>query len=97
MTRDTCFPSVKINYVSTTSIEEAKIEKGIDKPVSIKINMTNSAGIYQVGEILHKKLVSGIAGKYIEITAQTIPELPSTDERIIYKITVEKYKFVHSR
>jgi len=89
--------NVTINCVSAMSIEEVKIEKGNDKPVSIKINMTNSAGIYQVEEILHKKLVSGIAGKYIEITAQTVPEQPSKDERIIYKITVEKDKFIHSK
>jgi metal-dependent HD superfamily phosphatase/phosphodiesterase len=89
--------NVNINCVSAMSIEEVKIEKGIDKPVSIRINMTNSTGIYQVEEILHKKLVSGIADKYIEITAQTIPEQPSKDERIIYKITVEKDKFAHSK
>jgi metal-dependent HD superfamily phosphatase/phosphodiesterase len=89
--------NVNINCVSAMSIEEVKIEKGIEKPVSIKINMTNSAGIYQVEEILHKKLVSGVAGKYIEITAQTIPDQPSTDERIIFKITVEKDRFLHTR
>jgi uncharacterized protein len=89
--------NVNINCVSAMSIEEVKIEKGTEKPVSIKINMSNSAGIYQVGEILYKKLVSGIAGKYVEISAQTIPDQPSTDERIIYKIVVEKDKFVHSK
>jgi uncharacterized protein len=89
--------NVNINCVSAMSIEEVKIDKGIDKPVSIKIHMSNSAGIYQVGEILHKKLVTGVASKYLEITAQTFPEEPSTDERIIYKITIEKDKFVHSK
>jgi uncharacterized protein len=89
--------NVNINCVSAMSIEEVKIEKGIDKPVSIKISMTNSAGIYQVSEILHKKLVSGMASKYIEISAKTIPEEPSTDERIIYKIVVDNDKFVHSK
>ena len=87
--------NVNINCVSAMSIDKVKIEKGIDKPVSITINMTNSAGIYQVQEILYKKLVSGTASKYIEITAQTTPEQPSTDERIIHKIAVEKDKFIH--
>jgi uncharacterized protein len=89
--------NVNINCVSAMSIEEVQIEKGMEKPIGIKINMTNSAGVYQVQEILYKKLASGNAGKYIEITAQTIPEQPSMDERIIYKITVEKDKFVHTR
>ena len=79
------------------SIENVKKEKGTEKPVSISISMNNSAGIYQVEEILHKKLISGTAGKYIEVTAQTVPETASKDERIIYKITVEKDKFVHSK
>lgn len=89
--------NVNINCVSAMSIEDVKIEKGTEKPVSISISMNNSAGIYQVEEILHKKLISGTAGKYIEVTAQTVPETTTKDERIIYKITVEKDKFVHSK
>jgi metal-dependent HD superfamily phosphatase/phosphodiesterase len=89
--------NVNINCVSSMSIVEVQIEKGAEKPIGIKINMTNSAGVYQVEEVLYKKLVSGIASRYIEITAQTIPEQPSMDERIVYKITVEKDKFVHTR
>ncbi len=89
--------NVNINCVSAMSIDEVKIEKGLEKPISIKIGMTNSAGVYQVQEILYKKLAAGVAGRYIEITAQTTPERPSMDERIIYKITVEKDKFVHTR
>ena len=48
-------------------------------------------------EILYKKLTAGVACKYIEITAQTVPEKQSIDERIVYKITVEKDKFVHKK
>jgi len=59
--------------------------------------MTNSAGVFQVEEILYKKLVAGVASKYIEIAAQTVPEKASIDERIVYKITVEENKFVHTR
>ncbi|MCX6656821.1 MAG: phosphohydrolase, partial [Candidatus Bathyarchaeota archaeon] len=89
--------NVNINCVSAMSITEVQIEKGVKKPIGIKVNMTNSAGVYQVEEILYKKLASGVASGYIEITAQTIPEQPSMDERIIYKITVEKDKFVHTK
>jgi metal-dependent HD superfamily phosphatase/phosphodiesterase len=89
--------NVNIHCVSAMSIGEVEIAKGKEKPIGIKINMTNSAGVFQVEEILYKKLVAGVAGKYIEITAQTVPEEPSTDERIVYKITVEKDRFVHKR
>ena len=87
--------NVNIHCVSAMSIGEVEIAKGREKPIGIRINMTNSAGVFQVEEILYKKLVAGVAGKYIEIAAQTIPDKPSMDERIIYKITVEKDKFVH--
>jgi len=89
--------NVNIHCVSAMSIGEVQIAKGKEKPIGIRIKMTNSAGVFQVEEILHKKLMAGIAGKYIEITAQTFPERPSTDERIIYKITVQEDRFIHTR
>jgi len=89
--------NVNIHCVSAMSIGEVEITKGKEKPIGIRIKMTNSAGVFQVEEILYKKLVTGVAGKYIEITAQTVPEKPSMDERIIYKIVVQKDKFVHTR
>ena len=89
--------NVNIHCVSAMSIGEVEIAKGREKPIGIRINMTNSAGVFQVEEILYKKLVAGVAGKYVEITAQTIPEKPYIDERIVYKITVEKDKFVHTK
>jgi len=89
--------NVNIHCVSAMSIGEVEIAKGREKPISITINMTNSAGVFQVEEVLYKKLTAGVAGKYIEISAQTVPEKQSIDERIVYKITVEKNKFVHTR
>jgi len=89
--------NVNIHCVSAMSIGEVEITKGREKPIGITINMTNSAGVFQVEEILYKKLTAGVAGKHIEISAQTVPEKQSIDERIVYKITVEKDRFVHTR
>ena len=89
--------NVNIHCVSAMSIGEVEIGKGREKPIGITINMTNSAGVFQVEEILYKKLTAGVAGKFIEVSAQTVPEKQSIDERIVYKITVEKDKFVHTR
>jgi len=89
--------NVNIHCVSAMSIGEVHISKGTEKPVSIRIDMTNSAGIFQVEEILYKKLSAGVAGRYIDITARTVPEEPSIDERIVHKITVERNKFIHTR
>jgi len=89
--------NVNIHCVSAMSIGEVEVVNGREKPVGIKIKMTNSAGVFQVEEILYKKLASSVISKYVEIVAQTVPEEPSLDERIVFKITVEKDKFVHTR
>ena len=89
--------NVNIHCVSAMSIGEVEIGKGRKKPIGITINMTNSAGVFQVEEVLYKKLTAGVAGNFIEVSAQTVPEKQSIDERIVYKITVEKDKFVHTR
>jgi metal-dependent HD superfamily phosphatase/phosphodiesterase len=89
--------NVTIHVVSAMSIGEVDIAKGREKPIGITISMTNSAGIFQVEEVLYKKLTAGTAGKYIEISAQTVPEKQPMDERIVYKVTVEKDKFIHTR
>lgn len=89
--------NVNIHCVSAMSIGKVEITRGKEKPIGIMINMTNSAGVFQVEEILYKKLAAGVAAKYIEIIAQTVPEEPSTDERIVYKITVVKDKFLHTK
>ena len=89
--------NVNIHCVSAMSIGEVEIGKGKEKPIGITINMTNSAGVFQVEEILYKKLITGVASKFIEISAQTVPEKQALDERIVYKITVEKDKFIHKR
>ena len=89
--------NVNIHCVSAMSIRQVEIAEGREKPIAIRINMTNSAGIFQVEEILYKKLAAGVASRYIEVTAQTLPEEPAMDERIVYKITVVKDKFVHTR
>ena len=89
--------NVNIHCVSAMSIGEVEIGKGREKPIGITINMTNSAGVFQVEEILYKKLSAGVASEFIEVSAQTVPEKQAMDERIVYKITVEKNKFVHTR
>lgn len=89
--------NVNIHTVSAMSIGAVEITKGEEKPIRIKVKMTNSAGVFQVEEILYKKSEAGVLGRYVEITAETVPEAPSTDERIVYKVAVEDGKFIHTR
>jgi metal-dependent HD superfamily phosphatase/phosphodiesterase len=61
---------IDIHSVSALSIDEVYIEKGSERPIVIKIHMNNSAGIFQIDELLKNKLKnSGIEG-FIEVLAE---------------------------
>lgn len=52
---------VDIHSLSALSITKVEIEKGKMKPVQILVNMNNPAGVFQIEEVLEKKLkTSGI-------------------------------------
>ena len=90
--------SINIHTVSASSIGEVIISEGHDRPVDIAVQMTNSAGLFQVQEILYKKLKMGIASPYIEIEAITIPETGTDgkkDERIVHRVLMLGDKFMH--
>ncbi len=57
---------VDIHSVSAWSITEVEITEGDKKPLKIRINMTNPAGIFQVEEILMKKVEASILVNQIE-------------------------------
>jgi uncharacterized protein len=65
---------VNIHSLSAVSIERVEILRGEERPIQIKITMTNSAGIFQVDELLKGKLeTSGIA-QYFEVVAVSTSE-----------------------
>ncbi len=52
---------VDIHSLSALSITRVEIEKGKQKPVQIMVSMNNPAGLYQIEEVLEKKIqTSGI-------------------------------------
>jgi uncharacterized protein len=59
-----------IHSLSAASIESVKIEPGDDRAVRIEIDMTNSAGIFQVDELLATKLRGSGVEDQIEVVAQ---------------------------
>ena len=76
---------VNIHSVSAQAIEEVKIEKGEELPVRIDILLNNSAGIFQVDELLKRKLANSTLAPYVEVVAH----LETGKERKIFDI----YKF----
>lgn len=85
--------SLSIHCVSALGIEEVIIAEGKETPIEIIIQMSNSAGIFQVQETLGKKIVSSPLEKYIQVTAYTFSEKASSDKRIIHRIYLEGNAF----
>ena len=45
-----------IHSVSAAAVDRVRIAQGVEKPVRVEITMSNSAGIFQVDELLKRKL-----------------------------------------
>jgi metal-dependent HD superfamily phosphatase/phosphodiesterase len=59
-----------IHSLSAYAIEEVKISSGRDRAVRVEIAMSNSAGIYQVDELLATKLRGSGLEEHIEVIAR---------------------------
>jgi uncharacterized protein len=69
-----------IHSLSAYAIEEVKISPGRDRAVRVEIAMSNSAGIFQVDELLATKLRGSGLEKHIEVIARIDAE---HEERLI--------------
>jgi uncharacterized protein len=58
-----------IYSVSAAAIDNVRIAEGVDKPVQINILMNNSAGLFQVDELLKQKLRGSGIEEYIKVRA----------------------------
>jgi len=76
---------VNIHSVSASAIEKIKIEKGELKPVRIAVLMNNSAGIFQVDELLKNKLAGSGLEPYVEVEATIEGE---TEKKLIHKFHI---------
>ena len=85
--------NVNIHTVSALSIDKVDITRGEDCPVRIYIKMSNSAGIFQIQETLFKKIIGGPLEPYMEVVAESKPDEPTLDQRIVHRVTVKGNKF----
>jgi metal-dependent HD superfamily phosphatase/phosphodiesterase len=58
-----------MHSISATSIKRVDIDEGEDKPVSIRIYMDNPAGVFQIEEVIGKKVETSGISKYVELVA----------------------------
>jgi metal-dependent HD superfamily phosphatase/phosphodiesterase len=72
---------INIHSVSAASIEQISIEQGEDKPIRIVVKMSNSAGIFQLDELLKNKLEGSGLETYVDIDASIKGE---TEKKLIH-------------
>jgi metal-dependent HD superfamily phosphatase/phosphodiesterase len=68
---------VNIHSVSAYAIDKVTIANGETHPISITVHMNNSAGIYQVDELLKAKLDHSGLEPFVEVTATIASESES--------------------
>ena len=61
--------SASIHSISAQAIEAVHIEKGNNKPVRLVIEMSNSAGVFQLDQLFREKLSGSGLEAYIELEA----------------------------
>lgn len=66
---------VNIHSVSAQAVDDVKIKKGENKPVCIEIKLNNSAGIFQIDELLKNKLRSSPIKPFVEVIAKIEGEM----------------------
>jgi len=62
--------TVNIHAVSAAAIDEVSLGAGEEKPIRIDIKMNNSAGIFQIDELLKSKLASTTINQYVQLFAR---------------------------
>jgi uncharacterized protein len=62
--------SVSIHSVSAAAIDQVHIERGELKPIRLRVEMTNSAGVFQLDQLFREKLRGSGLEAYIEVEAE---------------------------
>lgn len=82
-----------IHSISALSIESVEIRKGQTKLIEIYVEMSNSAGIYQVQETLGNKVAKSLLKDDIEIVTELIPQKTVPEARVRDRIIFTDGKF----
>ena len=69
-----------IHTISAAAIDQVRLLKGVEKPIRIEIEMSNSAGVFQVDELLKRKLRNSSIAPHVEVVAHIRGE---TEKRLL--------------
>jgi metal-dependent HD superfamily phosphatase/phosphodiesterase len=76
---------VDIHAVSALSIEKIEVIEGLKKPITIKITMSNSAGVFQIDELLKPRIEKSGLQEYFHVVAEITGE---KERKIIEKFEI---------
>ena len=76
---------VDIHSVSAMSIKKVEIQEGVERPVTIKIEMSDSSGVFQIDELLKPRIENSGLRNYIHVVAEINLE---KERRIIDKFEI---------
>lgn len=79
--------SVSIHSVSAAAIEEIKIERGDERPIRIRILMSNSAGVFQLDQLFRGKLRGSGLEAHVELEAELLGE-GETEKRLFTEFKI---------
>jgi uncharacterized protein len=77
--------SMSIHSVSAAAIEAVHIEHGETKPVRLRIELSNSAGIFQLDQLFREKLAGSGLESYVELEADFVAE---EEKRIVERFSL---------
>ena len=76
---------VDIHSVSALSIQHVEIQEGKEKPITIKITMSNPAGVFQIDQLLKPRIENSGLRDYIHVIAEVVGE---KGKRILEKLEI---------
>jgi uncharacterized protein len=76
---------IGIHSLSAAAIDDVSIERGSDRPVRVEIKMNNSAGIFQVDDLLATKIRGTPLEDHIEVIATVEGE---TEKRLLREFRI---------
>jgi metal-dependent HD superfamily phosphatase/phosphodiesterase len=76
---------IGIHQISAAAIDDVSIERGTDRPIRVEIKMNNSAGIFQVDDLLATKIRGTPLEGHIEVIAAVEGE---TEKRLLREFRI---------
>ena len=74
-----------IHSVSAMAIRKVRLGAGEARPIKISIEMSNSAGVFQLDNLLREKLKNSTLAPYVEVVA----EISGEEEKIVERYSIE--------